>query len=105
MKAKEELQRAVAVLKHIKKKAGPGIYDVEYQAILEEVLILHRDDHAPPEKDPEDKEPEPKPLDPPPKQPSPQNKKVKIEEPKKLPEKPPLIASQEYEIAELTKKL
>lgn len=29
-KAREELQRALNVLKHIKKRAGPGIYDVEY---------------------------------------------------------------------------
>lgn len=29
-KAKEELQKALTVLKHIKKKAGPGVYDVEY---------------------------------------------------------------------------
>jgi hypothetical protein len=30
VKAREELSRAVAVLKHIKKRAGPGIYDAEY---------------------------------------------------------------------------
>ena len=33
------------VLKHIKKKAGFGIYDAEYNAILEEVELLQREDH------------------------------------------------------------
>jgi hypothetical protein len=35
----------VNVLKHIKKKAGFGIYDAEYNAILEEVELLQREDH------------------------------------------------------------
>jgi hypothetical protein len=42
------LQRTVNVLKHIKKKAGVGIYDAEYAAIIEEVELLQREDtHAP----------------------------------------------------------
>lgn len=45
MKAREELQRAVAVLKHIKKRAGPGVYDVEYDSLMEEVLLMNREQH------------------------------------------------------------
>lgn len=44
VKAREELHKAVTVLKHIKKRAGPGIHDVEYQALLEEVQIITRQD-------------------------------------------------------------
>jgi hypothetical protein len=43
------LQRTVNVLKHIKKKAGVGIYDAEYAAIIEEVELLQREDSHPEE--------------------------------------------------------
>jgi len=43
-KAREDLGKAVTVLKHIKKRAGPGIYEVEYQALIEEVQMLQRED-------------------------------------------------------------
>jgi hypothetical protein len=41
------LQRTVNVLKHIKKKAGVGIYDAEYASIIEEVELLQREDSHP----------------------------------------------------------
>ncbi len=48
MKARDELSRTVNVLKHIKKRAGVGIYDVEYAALIEEVELLQREDHPQP---------------------------------------------------------
>ena len=45
MKARDELSRTVNVLKHIKKRAGVGIFDVEYAALIEEVELLQREDH------------------------------------------------------------
>ena len=40
IKGREELQRALAVLKHVKKRAGAGIYDAEYQGIMDEIRHL-----------------------------------------------------------------
>jgi hypothetical protein len=42
-KTREELERAFAVLKHIKKKIGPGFYDAEYHSLVEEVQLLQRE--------------------------------------------------------------
>ena len=39
-KTREELERAFAVLKHIKKKIGPGFYDAEYHSLVEEVQLI-----------------------------------------------------------------
>lgn len=45
IKGREELQRAVAVLKHVKKRAGAGMYDAEFQSIMEEIRYLENEDH------------------------------------------------------------
>jgi hypothetical protein len=42
-KAREELNRALNVLRHVKKRAGLGCYDVEYAKLVEEIELLQRE--------------------------------------------------------------
>jgi hypothetical protein len=43
IKTRDELERAFTVLKHIKRKLGPGFYDAEYHSLVEEVQLLQRE--------------------------------------------------------------
>lgn len=43
MRAREELEKAFTVLKHIKKKAGSGFFDAEYHLLVEEVQLMQRE--------------------------------------------------------------